>query len=121
MPFTQEKKKIGGGANRFRSYRTARSLLLQEVFSSNPVNGDFYSNNFGFVRKTKMKKKKPVLKIKNNGAVVLAQLPSRAAASDTRGLQFEFSHQQTFKENLITVNSIEKTKMKKKKHEMAHF
>ena len=47
----------------------------------------------------------------------------RAVASDDRGLQFESSHRQTFLKDiyLITVNSIEKSKIKKKRPGMAHF
>ena len=36
------------------------------------------------------------------------------------GPQFESSHQRFFKENVFTVNCIEKTKIKKKRSEMAH-
>ena len=45
----------------------------------------------------------------------------RAVASDTRDPQFESSHRQTFIEHLITVNCVEKTKIKKKCPGMAHF
>ena len=46
----------------------------------------------------------------------------RAVASDTRGLRFESSHQQTFLYwTLFTVNCLEKTKIKKKRTGMAHF
>ena len=44
----------------------------------------------------------------------------RAVASDSRGLRLEFSHRQIFILN-VTVNCIEKTKIKKKRPEMAHF
>ena len=45
----------------------------------------------------------------------------RAVASNTRDPRFEFSHQQTFIEHLFTVNCVEKTKIKKKRSDMAHF
>ena len=46
----------------------------------------------------------------------------RAVASNTRGLQFKFSHRQIFYWTLLfTVNCIEKIKIKKKKPGMAHF
>ena len=44
----------------------------------------------------------------------------RAVSSDTRVPRFESSHQQTFI-HVFTINCIEKTKMKKKRPEMAHF
>ena len=40
-------------------------------------------------------------------------LSGRAIASDTSGLRFEYSHRQTFIENLFTVNCVEKTKIQK--------
>ena len=46
-----------------------------------------------------------------------------AVSSDARGYQFESSHWQTFLSDiyLLTVNCIEKTKIKKKRPGMAHF
>ena len=45
----------------------------------------------------------------------------RAVASDTRGPQFESRHRQNFTLNLYLPLTLEKTKTKKKRPEMAHL
>ena len=45
----------------------------------------------------------------------------RAVAYDTRGPQFDSSHQQNFIEHLFIINCIEKTKINKKRPGVAHF
>ena len=57
--------------------------------------------------------------IRNSWAVVMAQLVERSPPN-TRDLQFEFRHRQTFIKHLFTVNCVEKTKIKKKRSGMAN-
>ena len=45
----------------------------------------------------------------------------RVVTSDTRDPRFESSHWRTFSEQLFTVNSVEKSKIKKKRPGMANL
>ena len=55
------------------------------------------------------------LKVSGGGSV------GKAVASDTRGLRFKSQHRQSFYWIMLTVNCIEKTKIKKKRPVVAHF